>query len=48
MADPNKRKINHNSSDVLYLNFEKNASTNLSLYSGIAEFGAGCTLTILP
>jgi hypothetical protein len=48
VADPNKRKINHNSSDVLYLIFEKNASKTFTDYSATAEFGTGCTINVLP
>ena len=46
-ADPNHRKINHNSSDVYTLIFEKNADTNLANYSGTVTF-SGTTLTVLP
>jgi hypothetical protein len=47
VADKNKRKISHGSSDVLTLIFKNNASTNLSLYTGTASFGP-VDLTILP
>ena len=47
VADQNKRKINHNSSDVLTLIFEKNADTDLSKYSSTVKFGT-CILVILP
>lgn len=46
-ADPNKRKIDHNSSDVYTLIFANNADTNLANYSGTVTF-SGTTLTILP
>jgi hypothetical protein len=48
VSDPNKRKINKGSSDVLTLIFQNNASTNLSLYQGTAGFASGVNLTILP
>ncbi len=47
VADQNKRKINHNSSDVYTLVFEKNADPNLSHYAGTVTIG-GIVLTVLP
>lgn len=47
VTDPNKRKINHGSSDVYTLVFEKNVDTNLSHYSGTVTVGS-TTLTVLP
>jgi hypothetical protein len=46
-SDPNHRKIDHNSSDVYTLIFEKNADTNLGNYTGTVTF-SGTTLTVLP
>lgn len=46
-TDPNKRKIDKNSSDVYTLVFEKNADANLGNYSGTVTF-SGTTLTVLP
>jgi hypothetical protein len=48
VADQNKRKIDHGSSDVLTLIFEKNADTVLADYTGLVSFGTGCDLSILP
>ena len=48
VADQNKRKINHNSSDVLTFIFEKNADQVLANYTGLVSFGTGCDLSILP
>src|SRR6185503_4819502 len=39
IADQNKRKIDHGSSDVLTFIFEKNADSNLTHYTGSATFG---------
>jgi hypothetical protein len=47
VADQNKRKLNHGSSDVLTLIFEKNADPDLSHYSSTVKFGT-CELVILP
>lgn len=47
VADQNKRKINHGSSDVYTLVFEKNASPDLSLYTGTVTFG-NIELKVLP
>ena len=47
IADPNKRKINHGSSDVLTLIFQNNADPNLSNYTGMVST-SGFALTILP
>jgi hypothetical protein len=46
-SDPNHRKIDHGSSDVLAFIFEKNASTNLAAYTGSVTV-SGNTLVILP
>jgi hypothetical protein len=46
-SDSTKRKINHASSDVLYLIFKNNVDPDLSHYTGTASFGA-TDLTILP
>ena len=44
-ADPNKRKINHNSSDVLAFIFQNNvAPLNNAAYSGSATFEGGFML----
>lgn len=47
VSDQNKRKINHGSSDVYTLVFEKNADTNLTHYAGTVTI-SGTTLTVLP
>jgi hypothetical protein len=47
VADANKRKISHNSSDVLTFVFENNADTDLSHYSSNSQFG-NCPLAVLP
>jgi Domain of unknown function DUF11 len=47
VADQNKRKINHNSSDVLAFIFQNNADTNATHYTGSLT-ASGVTLTILP
>jgi hypothetical protein len=47
VADQNKRKIQHGSSDVLTLIFQNNADTNLSHYTGTLGT-SGFSLTILP
>lgn len=47
VADQNKRKINHGSSDVYTLIFANNADPNLGHYTGTVTFGSG-TLTVLP
>jgi uncharacterized repeat protein (TIGR01451 family) len=47
VADQNKRKINHGTSDVLTLIFEKNADKDLSHYTGTVST-SGFGLTILP
>jgi hypothetical protein len=47
VADPHKRTITHNSSDVLILIFQNNADTNLSNYSGSVST-SGFSLPILP
>ena len=47
VADQNKRKINHNSSDVYTLIFEKNADPDLSHYAGNVTI-SGIVLTVLP
>lgn len=47
VSDPNKRKINHGSSDVYTLIFERNADANLAHYAGTVTVGA-TTLTVLP
>ena len=45
VADPNKRKIDHNSSDVLTFTFENNvAPLNNPIYKGAATFESGCYL----
>ena len=45
VADPNKRKIDHNSSDVLTFTFENNvAPLNNPLYKGAVTFESGCSL----
>jgi len=46
-SDPNKRKIDHGSSDVLAFIFEKNAATSLAAYTGSVTV-SGTTLAILP
>jgi uncharacterized repeat protein (TIGR01451 family) len=46
-ADPNHRKIQHGTSDVLFLIFEKNADPDLSKYTGVVST-SGFALTILP
>ena len=48
VTDPNKRKIDKGSSDVYTLEFEKNASTDLSLDAGTVTFDGSTTLTLLP
>lgn len=45
VADANKRKLQHNSSDVLTFIFEHNADTNLANYTGTFAFG-NCVITI--
>ena len=45
VADPNKRKLQHNSSDVLTFIFASNADANLANYSGTFAFG-NCIVTI--
>ncbi len=47
VGDQNKRKINHNSSDVYTLVFEKNADPDLSHYAGTVTIG-GILMTVLP
>ena len=47
VADQNKRKIDHGSSDVYTLIFANNADANLANYTGTVTFGA-TTLTVLP
>jgi hypothetical protein len=47
VADQNKRKINHGTSDVLTFVFEKNADTDLTHYTSNLQFG-NCPLAILP
>jgi hypothetical protein len=47
VADAKKRKIQHGSSDVLTLIFEKNADTNRAHYTGTVST-SGFGLTILP
>ena len=47
VTDPNKRKLNHNASDVYTLIFANNADTNLANYTGTVTF-SGTTLTVLP
>jgi hypothetical protein len=47
VTDQNKRKINHASSDVYTLVFDKNADADLSHYTGTVSFGS-TTLTVLP
>ena len=45
VADPNKRKIDHNSSDVLTFTFRNNvAPLNNPIYKGSATFESGCYL----
>jgi hypothetical protein len=46
-ADPNKRKINHNSTDVLYFIFERNvAPLNNAQYSSSATLECGTVLNL--
>ncbi|MGH7620540.1 MAG: hypothetical protein ACREPM_25270, partial [Gemmatimonadaceae bacterium] len=47
VADQNKRKIDHGTSDVLTFIFEKNADTSAADYSSTLMFG-NCTIVILP
>jgi hypothetical protein len=45
VADPNKRKIDHGTSDVLIFQFQNNAAPlNNAAYSGSATFQSGCVL----
>ena len=45
VADPNKRKIDHNSSDVLTFTFQNNvAPLNNPIYKGDVTFASGCSL----
>ncbi len=46
-SDPNHRKIDHGSSDVLAFIFENNASTSLSAYTG-SVIVSGTPLALLP
>jgi hypothetical protein len=47
-ADPNKRKIDKGSTDVLTFIFENNADVVLSHYTSTVKFGDDCVKTILP
>ena len=47
VADQNKRKLGHNSSEVITLEFEHNADPVLANYSSTLTFG-NCVITILP
>ncbi len=48
VADPNKRKIKHGSSDVLTLIFEKNASTTITEYDGQLQLDGASILDLFP
>ena len=50
VTDTKKKTIQHGTSDVIYLIFEKNVDTNLSHYSATAKFGSDttCVITLLP
>jgi len=48
VGDQNKRKIGKGQSDVLTFEFEKNADTDLSHYTGTVSFGTGCDVKVLP
>jgi hypothetical protein len=46
VADQNKRKIGHGSSDTLHILFEANVDKTTAHYTdGLLTFGAGCTVS---